>query len=125
MIVFQLLKKEVPVVAYIDNDTLSTNLMNTTVPSIPEIGYRYREVMHNGMVASVWLVSGMIYPAGALTKVKPKNMLREAIVSGYCKTPAKSVFMLQTNPFRHVSWMPTSKVPMPDDHEAPRDEKSK
>lgn len=102
MVIFQLLKRQIPIVVYVDNQTLWGNLMNETVPSIPEIGYRCREPIKNGIIASICLIPGDINPADAMTKAKHNNSLERAITDHKCCTPAKRVFMLQDSPYRNA-----------------------
>ena len=83
--------------------------------SIPEIGYRVREDINMGKVASDCLISGNANPADPTTKAKPNSVLKTTIMKNKCITPVKNVFMLQDSPFRNLAWIPTMKVPMPSD----------
>lgn len=56
MVVFELLKKEVPVVSYIDNQTLWLNVMKETAQSLPEVMYRCRDYISDGTITSVCLI---------------------------------------------------------------------
>ena len=112
----RIIGRSVPVVSYIDCDTLWTNLMNETVPTIPEIGYRCREAITSQRTHSMCLIPGAINPADGTTKAKPNRMLEHSILHNNLDTPPKRVFMLQESPFRHCSYIPTSSVPMPSDN---------
>lgn len=103
MIVFSLIKRVIPIVVYNDCETLWLNLMNDTIPTIPEIGYRYREPIANGRIAFTCLIPGDLNSADATTKAKPNSMLTNAIRTNKCITPCKRVFMSQDSPFRHLS----------------------
>lgn len=113
MVMFTLLKKEVPIVVYIDNQTLSSNLINETVPSIPEVGYRCREPIHDGRIASACLIPGDINPANSMTKAKPNRCLKQAIFANKYVTPSKKVFKLQDSKYRTSPWILTASVPIP------------
>lgn len=111
-----LMRKDIPVVVFIDCDTLWSNLMKETVPTIPEIGYRCREAITEERVHSMCLIKSSSNPADALTKAKANKSLQIAIDSNSLITPPHRVFMLQSSRFRHLSYIPTSTVPMPNDN---------
>ena len=112
---FNLLNRQIPVVFYIDCDILWTNLMNETVPTLPEVGYRCREAITYKRVDSMCLISGCYNPADGFTKLKPNGVLKSVVASNKLATPVKHVFTLQDCQFRHLSYIPTSSVPMPMD----------
>ncbi|MEM1282623.1 MAG: hypothetical protein AAGG81_03635 [Chlamydiota bacterium] len=88
--------------------------MKDTVPTLPEVGYRCR-VFTEGRIHSSCLIEGIHNPSDAMTKNKPNNTLLQSIRTNKLVTPVKRVFMLQTCPFRHCPWIPTSNVPMSND----------
>ena len=110
--VFHILKREVPIVCYIDNETMWSNLMNTTVPSMPEIYHRCREAIYTEVVNSVCLISGTLNPADAMTKFKDNQMLQRSIHNNICYTIPTRVFMLQTSRYCDCNFIPTTRVPM-------------
>lgn len=112
-IIFQLLKREVPVIVYIDCETLWKNLMQETPISIPEIRFRVREKINLGIVTSVCFLPDEINPADVLTKQKPNKKISKVLETNLCISPCRQVYMLQTSPYRNASWIPTMKVPMP------------
>ena len=114
-IVFQLMKREIPIVCYVDNQALWDNLMNETAGSIPDIMARCRSYIHDGTIASVCLISGTCNPADAMTKRKPNGALQHILAHNSCQTPPRKVFMMQTNQYRNAPYIPTTSVPMPDD----------
>ena len=114
-IVFQLMKREIPIVCYVDNQALWDNLMNETAGSIPDIMARCRSYIHDGTIASVCLISGTCDPADAMTKRKPNGALQRIFAHNSCKTPTREVFMMQTNRYRNAPYIPTTSVPMPED----------
>lgn len=111
-IMFQLLKKEVPIVVYIDNQKLWQNLMKTTAPSMPEVMYRCHEQVNDEIINSVCLIDSNVNPADAMTKKKPNQALLEIISSNKHTFPVKRVFVLQHSLYRHSTFIPTSHVPM-------------
>ena len=111
-IVFQLLNREIPVVCYIDNQTLWMNLMNITAHSLPEIAYRCREAIYDEVLNSVCLIEGKHNPSDAMTKQKDNNALLTTISTNICKTDPTRVFMLQTSKYRDTKFIPTCQVPM-------------
>ena len=116
-IVFHMMKREIPVVCYVDNQALWDNLMNETAASIPDIMARCRSYIHDGTVASVCLISRSMNPADCMTKRKPNAMMNQILKLNVCRTPPRKVFMLQTSPFRSATFIPTSSVPMVDDYD--------
>lgn len=117
MIAFTLLKKIVPFVLHVDCETLWTNLMNDKVPCNPEIGYIVREYIARGIISSICLIPCTSNPLDAMTKVKPNYALQVALKSNRCITPCKRVFMLRDSSYRYLTWITTSKVPMPTDRQ--------
>ena len=124
-ILYSLVRRTLPVVAYIDCDTLWLNLMKETVPTIPEIGYRCRKAITSSRVHSVCLISANINPADGLTKARPNRILDETIKSNKLRTPPKRVFMLQESSSRHSTFIPTSSIPMQVDKSSKPDGSSK
>ena len=117
MIVFQLLKKNAPTVCYVDNQTMWDNLMNSTVPSIPEVYYRFREAIQHEVINSVCLIPGSDNPSDAMKKAKDNGKLKRSIADGICITPPTRVFMLQLSKYRNATYIPTLSVTMVDDQE--------
>lgn len=111
-IIFQLLHKEVPVVAYIDNQTLWQNLINSTAPSMPEIMYRCREMISDEIINRICLIESKQNPADAMIKKNPDASLFHVIKKNEHTVHVKRVFMLQHSLYRHESVIPTSSVPM-------------
>lgn len=114
-IMFQLLQKEVPVVLYIDNQTLWQNLMNITASSMPEVMFRCREQITDEIANSVCLIESAFNPADAMTKKNPNLALRSHIKTNKQCIPSKRVFMLQNSLYRHCNFIPKSTVPMTTD----------
>ena len=98
-----------------DRETLWANLMNKTIPTIPEIGYRFREHISNRLVDSLCLIMGNITPAEAMKKAKPNSALKKLLTRNRCITPSKREFILQDNEYHHLKWIPIMSVPMPYD----------
>ncbi|KAI0565265.1 integrase core domain protein [Gracilaria domingensis] len=113
--IIDLIKRSIPTVSYIDCETLWANLMNETVPTIPEICYRVREHITRELVYVVCLLRSDLHPADGTTKAKPNKALERIVLYNRCISPARKVFMFQDSRFRHCSFIPTTSVPMPQD----------
>ena len=111
-IIYELLDREVPIVCFIDNQSLWMNLMNITAHSIPEVAYRCREAIYDEIINSICLIEGNDNPADAMTKSKDNGKLRKVIEENFCESNATRTFMLQTSKYNHLNYIPTCKVPM-------------
>lgn len=107
-----LIKRDIPFVLYTDYKTLSNNMMNKTVPTIPKMRYRVRKFISRELVHSISLIASQLNPADDLIKQKPNHFLVKLIVDNQCITPAKRVFMLQESNYRNCTFIPTSSAPM-------------
>lgn len=117
MINSNLLNREVPIVVYIDCETLWLNLMNEADPTIPQIGYRCRDFIIEVKASSVCLITGEHNPSDAMTNAKPNTQVAAILSTNKCVTPVKKGFMLQNSPYRHLPWIPTMRVTIPNDIE--------
>lgn len=97
------------------NQTLWNTLNNGIATSLPEVSNQFRKPIHDVTIPSVCLITGNNNPADSMTKSKPNKALEISIKNDKCTTPPSLIFMLQTSPYRRSSWIPTAKVPMPDD----------
>lgn len=114
-IMLQLLQKEVPVVVYMDKQTLWQNLMNSTALSMPEVLYRCREHVNDEMLNNMCLIESKFNPADAMTKQNPNPALLNILYSHQHEIPCRQVFMLQHSLYRNSSFITTRKVPMQED----------
>lgn len=89
--------------------------MSDRVPCVPEIGFRCREFISRGKVSSACRIPGTLNPVDTMTKANPNSAIQTAIETNICSNPSKHVFMLQKSPYRHLNWIPTTKVPMRND----------
>lgn len=112
MVIFSLLKRKTSVVVYIACETLWTNFMNETVPTIPGIGYRCHELITDGKAFFFYIIPGSSNPTDASTKANPNLKLAEVLKTNKCATPCKCVFMLQISLFRHVNCIATNRFLM-------------
>lgn len=100
-LVYSILDRSIPVVSFLDCDTLWVNLMNKTVKTIQEVGYRDREAITDKHVHSMFLITGTLNPMDAFTSAKRNNVLHDTVYTNRLRTTPKRVFMLQYCPFRH------------------------
>lgn len=111
-IVFAMVQKQVPVVCYMDNETLWTNLMNITAHSLPELACRCREAVYDEIINSICLIKSQENPSDSITKGKDNGKLTQCLKTGYCVTTPTQVFMLQLSKFRDCSFILACTVPM-------------
>lgn len=76
---------------------------------------RCQEHIHNGTIVSTCFIPSEHNPADAFTKQKPNKKLLASLSSNFLHTSPRCDFMLQTSPFWHADFIPTSSVPMPQD----------
>lgn len=114
-IVLHMLQKDVPVVPYIDKQTLRQKMMNLTTTSLPEIMYHRYEYVNVDLFNCICLIESKFSPADAMTKKNPNTNRKEALKTSYHVVLVKRIFMLLQSLYRHSSFILTSKVRMVDD----------
>ena len=86
--------------------------MKETPMCIPGIGYRVRGKIDKYEIDSMCLMVGKYSPADGTNKKNQNSILEEIQRSNKSITPPKRVFMLQENPFRFCSFIPTMQIPI-------------
>lgn len=73
-ILSQLVNKEVAIACYLGNETMWSNSMKRTVPTMPEANYRRPEETYLEVINSVCLIAGNDITADAMTKSKDNGV---------------------------------------------------